>query len=43
LQCIDGLSHETQPLLKPRNALWKLGCPRASGARNGRTTDDRSK
>ena len=25
LQCIDGFSHETQPLLKPRNAFWKLG------------------
>src|ERR1700737_1236893 len=27
LQCINGFSHEAQPLLKPRNALWKLGCP----------------
>src|SRR6202030_2235730 len=26
LQCIDGFSHEAQPLLKPWNALRELGC-----------------
>src|SRR3984893_10479024 len=32
LQCIDGFSNEAQPLLKPRNTLWNLGCPSAGGA-----------
>src|SRR5579863_8840810 len=43
LQCIDGRSHETQPLLEPRDGLRKLGGPGASGAGNGcAQTHDRS-
>ena len=43
LQCIDGGPQKTQSLLKPRNALRKLGRPGAGRAGNGRPqADDRS-
>jgi hypothetical protein len=42
LQRVEGCPQETQPLLKPRNALRKLGRPGASWARYGRAQADDS-